>query len=341
MGERNSGRIEEEAARWLARRDGGAWADRDQSAFDAWLAASTAHRVAFLRLESGWAECARLRALGAGVPPGSVPARGQWHGDLPLALETAPAASRPFRRARLAAVFAVLVVGMTIAFGWRAYFAGDEASYSTSAGELRTVALADGSSATMGPGSTIEVRFSRRGRDVALARGEVFFTVAHDTRRPFTVAIGARRAVAVGTRFAVRNDPDEMRIVVTEGAVRLELQGPRTDGPAPNTLLTAGSVATAHGNSVFVRTGSVAEAERALAWRNGYLSFHDTPLAAAVAEFNRYGARPLVIADAAVGQIRIGGNFRWSNADAFARLLEEGFGIRVERQGDRIVLHSR
>ena len=38
--------------------------------------------------------------------------------------------------------------------------------------------------------------------------------------------------------------------------------------------------------------------------------------------------------------MRVGGNFRWSNTEAFVRLLEQGFPVRAERHPDRIVLHS-
>ena len=39
--------------------------------------------------------------------------------------------------------------------------------------------------------------------------------------------------------------------------------------------------------------------------------------------------------------MRVGGNFRWSNADSFVRLLELGFPIRAVRSKDTIVLKSR
>jgi transmembrane sensor len=38
--------------------------------------------------------------------------------------------------------------------------------------------------------------------------------------------------------------------------------------------------------------------------------------------------------------MRIGGNFRWSNTEVFVRLLERGFPVRAERDGDAIVLHG-
>lgn len=70
----NSKQIEQTAAAWLAKRDGGDWQARDQSLLDIWLAESTAHRVAFLRLEAAWAHSGRLKALGAGMQAGTLPA---------------------------------------------------------------------------------------------------------------------------------------------------------------------------------------------------------------------------------------------------------------------------
>src|SRR6267154_32333 len=74
----SSVQIEEVAAAWLAKRDSGQWRDADQAALTLWLHASTAHRVAFVRLEAAWQAAQRLRALGAGTLPGEVPAPGDW-----------------------------------------------------------------------------------------------------------------------------------------------------------------------------------------------------------------------------------------------------------------------
>ena len=72
----SSSQIEQTAAAWLARRDGGEWRERDRSRLEEWLAESTAHRVAFLRLEAAWVHSGRLKALGAGLQAGAIPARG-------------------------------------------------------------------------------------------------------------------------------------------------------------------------------------------------------------------------------------------------------------------------
>ena len=368
-------RIERAAAAWLARRDAGGWAARDQAELDDWLAASTAHRVAWLRLQAAWRESGRLKALGAGLPTGEVPAPGRWaapsqqdhSADSPVrmakpwpargtpsgavqrsALDPAALVFAPRRREpeprprRLAAVAAVAVVGISLALGWQLHSpAVQPVAYGTAVGALETTSLADGSEATLSSDSRIVVALSRRERHIELERGEAFFHAAKDPKRPFVVAAAGHQAIAVGTRFAVRRDADGMRVVVTEGLVRLE-SDPGADGrPQPTTLLPAGSVALAGPHGVVVQSGSVDDARQALSWRDGFLAFRDTSLAAAAAEFNRYNARKIVIADPSVGALRVGGSFRWSNAEAFVRLLEQGFPVRAEYGDKAIVLHDR
>ncbi|WP_420008560.1 FecR family protein [Xanthomonas sacchari] len=343
--------IEARAAAWLARRDRGDWTDARQARLDAWLAAATAHRVAFLRLQAAWQESGRLQALGAGQRDGQVPERGRWQGlggrVVAPATSTAPdlrglrfaprPRARPRRRWPAALAAAVLGVAV-LSLLWRHAVEPVPTAYASVTGQLRPVALADGSQATLSSDSRIAVALSRAQRRIDLQRGEAFFAVSKDPGRPFVVDSGARRVVAVGTRFAVRREADALRVVVTEGTVRLESAGAPQ---APPLLLHAGSIAQAGPHGVLVRRVALAEAERVLDWRSGYLSFDDTPLQAAVAEFNRYNTVKLQVADAGAAALRVGGNVRWSNVDAFVRLLEQGFPIRAERRGDTVLLHSR
>ncbi|NOT86943.1 MAG: DUF4880 domain-containing protein [Lysobacter sp.] len=363
MNKTGNKRIELAASEWLARRESDDWSDNDRAGLDAWLAESTAHRVAFLRLESAWIESARLKALAAGRTGAGPPPRGPWvqpphiTAEAPVADEAAGAsrvealgalrfAARetvpPRRRALVGGLTAAAVAlcGVLAYWGWRTHTAVDTASYASGVGTLRTVALTDGSHATLSSGSRIEVAMSRGERWVDLRSGEAFFEAAKDRARPFIVSADARRVVAVGTKFSVRRDGADLRVVVTEGLVRLESAHMPGQPPAPVTLLPAGSTALATRSGVLVRTGTVVDAERALEWRGGYLHFDDTPLAEAAIEFNRYGGPKLVMGDSDAAALRIGGNVRWSNVDGFVRLLEQGFGVRAEQRGGIIVLHS-
>ena len=213
-------------------------------------------------------------------------------------------------------------------------------TYTSAAGVVRTLTLADGSRATLSSDSRIEVTLAEKTRDVILSRGEAIFEVAKDPRRPFRVAADGYRAIAVGTRYSVRKDASDLRVVVTEGTVRLESPANATSA-SPSILLPAGSVALVRHGGVLVRSVPLAQARDMLTWSTGMLAFHDAPLSEVAAEFNRFNTRKLVVADADAAALRIGGSFRWDNEDAFVRLLEAGFPIRADQGVDHITLRTR
>jgi transmembrane sensor len=109
-------------------------------------------------------------------------------------------------------------------------------------------------------------------------------------------------------------------------------------GSADVVLLPAGSVARAEADAVLVRNEPLGEIEQHLSWRSGLLTFRDTPLAEAVAEFNRYSERKIVIEDPRIANLQLGGIFRSTNIDPFIQLLEQGFPVRATQEGNRIFL---
>mgnify|MGYP001061228775 CR=1 FL=1 len=350
--------IERSAAAWLARRDAGAWSEDDQTQLAAWLARSVAHRVAFIRLEHAWQQSARLKVLAADTDqhhastrltrPAHAAARAT---NERTAMDTVAAfrragrqgsPARPIRRPiRYLAAAAMVLLVLATGWGWQHYASVSAADYQTAIGSLDTVKLADGSIMTLNSNSRAHVVLSHGKRAVDLQQGEAFFEVAKDPNRPFIVRAGNRRVTAVGTAFAVRRDDGDLRVVVTHGVVRLETDNTPGMPRQATALLPAGSVAIADASGVLVRSDTLQQARDFLAWRDGYLSFHNTTLADAVAEFNRYNTRKIIIDDPAVGAMRVGGNFRWSNVDAFARLLEQGFPIHVVQRDNTLVLQHR
>jgi transmembrane sensor len=246
----------------------------------------------------------------------------------------------PGGRSRRVAFFAAAASLLILLTGTLAVFRDELFNthrFTTVVGGLQTIPMADGSRVTLNTDTELRIRLNDRERTVEIGQGEAFFEVAHDPARPFVVKAGERRVIAVGTQFSVRREGADLRVVVSEGTVRYEPHA--RDAPTP-TLLPAGSVARAEGDSIQVQQLPITEAERSLTWRNGLLTFRDTPLADAVAEFNRYNTRKIVIEDPQIASLKVGGVFRSRNVEPFVRLLERGFRIRAAVGPDRIVLSA-
>jgi transmembrane sensor len=375
--------VEDQAAAFLARRDGDDWTERDQAELERWLAGSTARRVAFLRLEAAWDEARRLKALSAGLTPGTVPPPGEWRNTpffdsnttsmqrADLVDSPAPSPSRPGARGardsrlRPRARHFALAATILLALGIGAYFlSGPQGNrYSTPIGGIASVPLSDGSHITLNTASEVRVELTPSERHIRLEEGEAFFDVAHDANRPFIVQVGKKLVIAVGTKFSVRREGHDVRIVVTEGKVRVETgsaaggEGSSELGRTPNqpgeyargtaytravgpgeAFLTPGDVASVGDDGIVIEQRPVAEVQDDLSWRQGYLTFHDTSLADAVAEFNRYNTHQIVIEDPAVAAIRISGSFRALNYEAFVRVLDDGFAIHSRSSEDTTTL---
>ncbi len=335
-------KIEDEAARWLVRRDAEDWSDAERAELMQWLEASSAHTVAFVRLEAAWQRVDRLKSLGAGVARGIVPSPDDWQLS-PAFEETheAPGSSRvrSFRTYGLAASVCVAFVA-AIAVYLLQY--ENVPTYRTPVGGIASVPVADGSRITLNTDSEVRVALTRAERDVWLDRGEAFFEVAKDANRPFVVTAAGHRVVAVGTAFSVRSNPDRsVRITVFEGRVRIEADSAGGARAPVSEYASAGNVALARTDGIDVQRKPVAEIEETLSWRSGYLVFHDVALPDAVAEFNRYNTRKIEVADPRLSEIKLSGKFQATQYQAFVRLLEEGFALRVDYEEDRVVLTSR
>jgi transmembrane sensor len=317
--------IEQIAGDWLARRDSGVWAPADQSAFEAWQQESMLHRVAYLRLESAWEDALRLKALGAGIRSDRPPSPGQWNLS-PFFVK--PAESSSQKRRWVGTLVAGLAIALVAGALWD--FQSGGRSYETAVGGMASVPMPDGSKITLNTNSEIKMALTDSERRVVLTHGEAFFEVAQDSGRPFVVDAGIKRVVALGTKFSVRRESNEVHVVVTEGRVRVGRE-----------ILAAGAIARADRANVLVQHKELPEAEEQLSWRSGVLVFRNMTLTDAAAQFNRYNERKILIDDARIGALQIAGNFRTTNVDAFVRLLEQGYPVRTAIRENDIVLSGR
>ena len=305
-------RIEEEASLWVIREDRRlSAAERDQLA--CWLDASTAHRVAYLQMQEAWGRADRLTVA---RPPMREPRR------------------RESLLPRLAAIAAVLAICLGGA-GWY-YYAGQAAgqTYATGIGDHQTLRLADGTRIELNTDSRLQAQVTGRARTIRLERGEAYFEVVHDAAHPFVVLAGNRKITDIGTKFSVRLEGDQVRVLVREGKVKVETLDGRTAAPA---VADAGSSVVVQGNGLLFTNRASRDVVRELSWRSGVLVFDHETLAAAAAEFNRYNRKKVVVLGEA-RDLHVGGRFRANNADAFASLIQAGMGVDVRDTGDEIII---
>ncbi|HUF07961.1 MAG TPA: FecR domain-containing protein [Rhodothermales bacterium] len=336
-----SSSVNRQASEWLVLLESGDATDQDRARFEEWQAADPAHREAYAALGETWS---RLTAMRERVRAAGDVAPGQDALDGGL---RAPARGRRRRHALAWAAAATVLVAAVL--GGIVFLPGDSAiPYRTDLGERRTVTLADGSTVELNTDTELLVEYTDERRRISMARGEAFFEVMEEERRPFVVTAGHGAIRAVGTGFAVRlKSPELVSVTVTEGIVEVTHSTGNPSGTAlpretaEPPVLRRGQRAEYDRAATRIEEVPPAELERTQAWRRGLLVFENASLAEVIAEVNRYTETQLVIADAEIGELRLGGTFKTGRLEALLDVLEKGFGIRVTReQPDTIELHA-
>lgn len=339
--------IMDAAFEWLARMEDGDLSASDRLAFSAWLGAAAEHREAYGRARLFW------RTLG-GVDREALSEAfcgPSWRERVVSVLRPAGLGLGLRRLSPALGVAALALLVLALVRPLLAPTDRDAGAFecSTGIGQTRLVSLEDGSSITVGPATTVRVRFSAGARRVEMSAGEAFFQVARDAARPFTVETGDLRVVVHGTAFDVRSSGMASEVAVAEGVVsvrhpvlgpgRTTAAGAEVPGAADGgtRLLVAGqrfsSSARAASSAV-----TATPLESVGAWRRQLLVYIDTPLAEIVADMNRYQSRPIRLHDAAVGGIRVTATFSSADIDGMLAALPVVFPVRLETTADGLTL---
>lgn len=324
--------IEEAAARWIVRKESGAWSPEDDAALEAWLDEQMAHKAAFWRLRHGWAAADRVGALG--FPPAEPRRRRPWRSWVPVRWVEA----RPGAASAIAAALALTIgiAGVTLRPAPEAMPQSAPVVVQTSVGTQRKIALRDGSKIELNTATVVRTATGQNQREVWLDKGEAYFEIAHRPDAPFVVHAGPRTVTVLGTRFIVRREGEKVTVAVLSGRVRVE-DATETES-ARAAVIGRGDIAYAQAHGTLVALAAPARVDAMAGWRDGVLVFENERLADAVADFNRYTNRPIRIADPAVANIRIGGTFQINNSAGFLDLLHSAYGLDVRSQGDAIIV---
>lgn len=321
--------------------------ERQHAEFIRWIGESPRHMEAFLAIAS---EASALRAiLAAGAFDLAALLKQASPQTLPLPTSPATLASPPHvqpRRWQWQAAAAACLVAAVAAL-WFGLQPGQHIE--TAIGEQRVVPLSDGSVLNLNAQSRVEVRMSKRARDIELSQGEVLFKVAADKTRPFRVHTPHAVVQAVGTQFNVYVKPDGTATVsVVEGTVRILPPDGETGSDGSNASLPATASALIAGQEAQVaKAGGIERNEAAnigdaLAWQQRKLIFKRTSLENIAAEFNRYNKTlRLRVEHLPPGAYIFSGAFDADDPSSLADLLAREPDLSVQRTEDEIVIRPR
>jgi transmembrane sensor len=342
----------QEAATWFARMRGPD-AEAGREAFEAWLRRGALHRQAYNR-------AAEIFAMGKMLAEDE-----RAIGDVAVT-DARPAVTwERWSKSRLfwASVAAMLLL---VTAGWLALAAlpfgraPDRVAQGkplpaqpaerllTGAGETRSFRLADGSVVMLAGASLVELRMGPGERRLDLLLGRARFQVFHEPR-PFVVHAGGGRVTARGTLFEMGLSAGRrVTVRLIEGAVDVRLppaatregNAPRVRRLRPGEALTYGA-AIAQGPVIEAAAGADTAPASPAAQRPA-----QDHVRASVDELvtlaNRGAARPIRLADAAIGRRLVSGHFRVDDTMRLAERLAALFDLSIESgHGREIVLRAR
>jgi transmembrane sensor len=292
----------EEAARWVLRTRS---ADAPVDALDAWLSGGADRATAYAESMQVWQELGQV------------------------ARQEAP--ERP--RSRLPHIYAALAATMLLCLfvGTHFYLAPDH--YQTSIGEQKTIRLADGSRITLNTNTEITVRLEATRREVELVKGEALFEVAHDKRRPFTVAAAGEYVRAVGTAFIVRRDHQKFEVTLLSGAI-VVFDDRAAHGSVVSLYPGDRLRWAADGRSTLDRP----QLTQVTAWQKNELILDHTRLRDAVAELNRYSVKPIQLNLGNDDGLEVSGIFRSKDNRSFAYTVAQIYALKITETADAIVI---
>ena len=310
-------RLEQEAGQWFVRMRGPAAADLRET-FETWMS-EAAHRAAYDRIAAQF-------DLGAQLDPADFA-----HVRSPA--KSGASGRRPARSAPLvqwgAAVAACLVAVLTVfglSSGLGRPMALADARYITAVGEIRTVQLAPGAVMTLDTDS-VAVATSTAGHPrVRLERGRARFSLTRQARGLRVEAGPVRVAPGVSSFDLAATGPRQTDIVLIGGRISLAATGA---APVRWARLAPGQHLAVGADLAGARPQKAPSTD--LAWPTGMRSFDRAPLAAVIAEANRYGAPKIRLRDPELGALRVTGAFRVTDRRALAPALAAAFGLVLTR----------
>lgn len=303
-----SRRIARQADRWHAEMEEPS-SHAQVEAFEEWLKADPAHLRAYRDSEAIAEAGTRLRLPSHIGASSSVMARG-------------------YRPAFAIAASAAFAIGLwtLIRAPAPAYAAVFNRGQAT-----RVVALRDGSIVTLDTATALEVAVAPDAHHIKISSGRARFVVSLSSDSPLKVTAPTGEVTAANGVFDVAVADNAVRVWVISGNV--DVAGRAANGPAGPLSLGSG-----HGVRIAARTPAMPIERPDTAWPVAHIAFDRKPLADLLAIANRTGQPNIVVADDAVGRLRVTGVMDLRDTRKLARKLAAALDLKLSEQKGTLLL---
>jgi transmembrane sensor len=185
--------------------------------------------------------------------------------------------------------------------------------------------LPDGTQLVLAPRTAITIDFSGSLRSLDMPRGEAFFKVHPDKRKPFVVTTGGLSVIAVGTAFDVRSEGDKVIVIVQEGVVAVS----SVPGAGGGNWRIASGYRMTYDRANRTSTMSTVDPERALAWRTGRLEYLSEDLGVVIADIGRYTSPAIELGDPRLAMMKYTGTVDTAAVKDWLDGLQATFPVRI------------
>lgn len=176
------------------------------------------------------------------------------------------------------------------------------AEFVTGTSETVTVTLGDGTLVRLAPESRLRLTNEATDREVWLD-GRAYFAVTQQEGRPFRVHTHAGDAVVLGTRFDLKAQEGELRLLVVEGKVELATRGKKVAIKANEMTYVVGAAPPT------LEKVDPEYVQSSLRWMGDFIVFEATPLHQVAQQLSLHYGVPVEVLDSTLAKETVHGWF--------------------------------
>lgn len=190
------------------------------------------------------------------------------------------------------------------------------------------ITLSDGTEVALNTHTNLLFNENDKTRQATLSKGEAYFSVKRDERRPFTIDAGNATVSVLGTAFNIDKTLRETTIDVFHGKVAVN-----TANNSKQVELVKGQRARVIDNNIVVTTFKATHPD----WKLGWLDLENVRINDAIFQLNRYADKPLVLNNVDA-HLRVSGRFKTTDVVGAATLIAQLNQLEITKFDDSVVL---